>query len=280
MSGRQVGTGATVRGTGDDGPDAAAPRPAGEQVTGEQVILRPRRVLWLAWIGAVAVFVLFVVIAVVLRTADTGVYFRLADQISMVVLGLLIAGGLLLLARPRVRADARDIEVRNILLTRRVPWTEVVGVAFPDGASWARLDLPDYEYFPILAVQAADRQYAVAGIRRLRALHAAALQAAALQAAAHQAVGERPAGSGTVASAGAAERPPAAGGGLAGPQLTPDTGTTPTGTTPTGTTPTGTTPTGTTPSAGTAGAGTPDAATSGATPRHDGTPGSAGDSGA
>ncbi|WP_199796632.1 PH domain-containing protein [Pseudonocardia dioxanivorans] len=266
MSGRQVGTGATVRGTGDDGPDAAAPRPAGEQVTGEQVILRPRRVLWLAWIGAVAVFVLFVVIAVVLRTADTGVYFRLADQISMVVLGLLIAGGLLLLARPRVRADARDIEVRNILLTRRVPWTEVVGVAFPDGASWARLDLPDYEYFPILAVQAADRQYAVAGIRRLRALHAAALQAAA-----HQAVGERPAGSG----AGAAERPPAAGGGLAGPQLTPDTGTTPTGTTPTGTTPAGTTP-----SAGTAGAGTPDAATPGATPRHDDTPGSAGDSGA
>ena len=49
----------------------------------------------------------------VLRTADTGVYFRIADQVAMVMIGALIAGGVLLLARPRVRADADGIEVRN-----------------------------------------------------------------------------------------------------------------------------------------------------------------------
>jgi hypothetical protein len=50
----------------------------------------------------------------------------------------------------------------------------VRAVSFPDGSSWARLDLPDYEYLPVLAVQAVDGRRAVEDIRRLRALHAAA----------------------------------------------------------------------------------------------------------
>lgn len=140
----------------------------------DTVVLRPRKVLVSAWIGAVVVLGLFVAIAVLLRTVPTGVIFRLADQVAMVVLGLLIAGGVLLLARPRVRADAAGIEVRNILATRYVPWELVERVAFPDGASWARLDLPDDEYMSVLAVQAVDGRRAVDGITRLRALHAAA----------------------------------------------------------------------------------------------------------
>jgi hypothetical protein len=102
------------------------------------------------------------------------VYFRFADQVAVVLLGLLIAAGVLLLARPRVRADADGIEVRNILTTHRYPWRDVVRVAFPDGASWARLDLPDDEYVPVLAIQAVDGQRAVEAVRRVRALHAAA----------------------------------------------------------------------------------------------------------
>ena len=140
----------------------------------DTVVLRPRKVLVSAWIGAVVVLALFVTIAVVLRNVPTGVNFRVADQVAMVVLGLLIAGGVLLLARPRVRADAAGIEVRNILATRYVPWELVVRVAFPDGASWARLDLPDDEYMSVLAIQAVDGRRAVDGITRLRALHAAA----------------------------------------------------------------------------------------------------------
>lgn len=138
------------------------------------VVVRPLRSSVLAWVGAALVLGLFVVIAVLLRNSDTGVFFRLADQVALVVLGLFIAGGLLLLARPRVRADAEGVEVRNIGLARRLPWDQVVRVAFPDGASWARLDLPDYEYLPIMAVQSADGQRAVDAMRRLRALHTAA----------------------------------------------------------------------------------------------------------
>jgi Bacterial PH domain len=141
------------------------------------LVIRPRRVLRAAWVGAVATVAVFVAIAALLRTSDTGVYFRTADQVAMVLLGLLFAGGILLMARPRVRADARGVEVRNVAGPRYVPWEQVRAVAFPDGASWARLDLPDYEYLPVLAVQAVDGQRAVDAIRRLRALHAAARSA-------------------------------------------------------------------------------------------------------
>jgi hypothetical protein len=146
-----------------------AGRPAGDVV-----VLRPRKTLIAAWVGAVAVLGLFITIALVLRNSETGVYFRLADQVALVLLGVFIAGGVLLLARPRVRADAEGIEVRNVALTRRLPWDLVDRIAFPDGASWARLDLPDDEYLPVLAIQAVDGRYAVAGITKVRALHAAA----------------------------------------------------------------------------------------------------------
>ncbi|OJY39208.1 MAG: hypothetical protein BGP03_02505 [Pseudonocardia sp. 73-21] len=143
------------------------------EVQDTRVVVRPRKVSIAAWVGATAVLVLFVVVAVVLRSSDTGVRFRAADQVSLVILGVLIAAGLLLLARPRVIADAEGIEVRNVLFNRRFPWALVRRVAFPDGASWARLDLPDDEYIAMLAIQAVDGARAVDAIRKVRALHAA-----------------------------------------------------------------------------------------------------------
>jgi hypothetical protein len=127
-----------------------------------------------AWVCAVAVVVVFTAVASVLRNTETGVVFRPADQVAMVLLGVLLAAGILLLARPRVRADAEGVEVRNTGWPRYVPWDLVRAVSFPDGASWARLDLPDYEHVPVLAVQAVDGRRAVEAIRALRALHAAA----------------------------------------------------------------------------------------------------------
>jgi hypothetical protein len=140
--------------------------------TDDVLVVRPRKVLISAWVGSVAIVGLFVVIALLLRNSPTGVFFRLADQVALVLLGLFIAGGLLLLARPRVRADAQGVEVRNTLGARYVPWSYVQRVAFPDTASFARLDLPDDEYLTMLAIQAVDGQRAVEAITKLRALHA------------------------------------------------------------------------------------------------------------
>jgi hypothetical protein len=133
---------------------------------------RPRKARHVAVAAAVVLVVLFTVVAVLLRRTPTGVYFRFSDQVAMVLLGLLLAGAALLFARPRVRALAAGVEVRNVLTTRVVPWDLVLRVSFPDGAPWARLELPDDEYIAVMAIQAADGQYAVQAMRSLRAVHA------------------------------------------------------------------------------------------------------------
>ena len=155
-------------------PGSAPLAPDGRPPHGPVLVVRPRRVRRAAWAGAVALVAVFIVIASVLRTTDTGVVFRAADQVAMVLLGVLLAAGVLLLARPRVRADADGIEIRNTGWPRYLPWELVRAVSFPDGASWARLDLPDHEYVAVLAVQAVDGQHAVEAMRGLRALHASA----------------------------------------------------------------------------------------------------------
>lgn len=139
---------------------------------GSPLVIRPRRVRWLAWIGAVALFGVMVVVAVLLRSVPTGVYFRFADQVALVLIGLLMALLMLLLAMPKVEADADGVRVRNVLITRELGWDQVLEISFPDGAPWPRLELADDEYLPVLAIQAVDRARAVTAIRALRALHA------------------------------------------------------------------------------------------------------------
>jgi hypothetical protein len=133
---------------------------------------RPRKARRVAVAAAVVLVVVFSVVAVLLRRTPTGVYFRLSDQVAMVLLGLLLAGAALLFARPWVRAGADGVEVRNLLGTRMVPWELVLRVSFPDGAPWARLELPDDEYIAVMAIQSADGRHAVQAIRALRAVHA------------------------------------------------------------------------------------------------------------
>ncbi|MDQ2708369.1 MAG: PH domain-containing protein [Actinomycetota bacterium] len=137
-----------------------------------RLVARPRKARWFAIVGAVALVAVMSTVAALLRTVQTGVHFRLADQVAMVLLGALMAGGLLLFARPRVRAGAAGVEVRNVVNTRTYPWEQVAGFGFPDSATWGRLDLADDEYVPLLAVQVVDGDSAVAAMRGLRELHA------------------------------------------------------------------------------------------------------------
>lgn len=136
------------------------------------VVIRPRRATWVSVVLAAFLLVAFVVVAVLLRSSNTGAIFEVSDQIAMVGIGIVLAGGALLFATPRVRADAKGIEVRNvILLTKRYSWLEVIAVSFPDGASFARLELPEDEYLGVLAIQSVDRDHAVEAVRALRRLH-------------------------------------------------------------------------------------------------------------
>jgi photosystem II stability/assembly factor-like uncharacterized protein len=46
----------------------------------------------------------------------------------------------------------------------------VVAVSFPAGARWARIDLPDDEYIPLMAIQAVDKDRAVDAMDTVRRL--------------------------------------------------------------------------------------------------------------
>jgi hypothetical protein len=137
----------------------------------ERVVeVHPRKVRMVAIPTAAVLVVVFVVVAVLLRNTPTGVIFRMSDQVAMAGLGVLLACAVLLLARPRLRADAEGVEVRNILGTQRYQWSLVRAITFPDGAPWARLELPEDEYVPIMAIQSYDGTHAVRAMRELRAL--------------------------------------------------------------------------------------------------------------
>ncbi|MBS2080450.1 PH domain-containing protein, partial [Mycobacterium tuberculosis] len=51
-----------------------------------------------------------------------------------------------------------------------IEWPDVVDVSFPVGHRWARIDLPDDEYIPVMAIQAVDKGRAVEAMDTVRAL--------------------------------------------------------------------------------------------------------------
>lgn len=125
-----------------------------------------------AVVTAVVLLATHVTVAVLLRVSPTGVYFRTADQIALAGLGVLLAGIALLLTRPRVRVGPEGVAVRNILSERLIEWDLVQGLSFPDGAMWARVDIPDDEFISVMAIQSNDRDHAVAAVRKFRSLEA------------------------------------------------------------------------------------------------------------
>jgi hypothetical protein len=142
-----------------------------EVANGVALVVRPRRIRLFAGALAVVFVAAFVVIALLLKDSNTGVYFKTSDQVAMIGIGLMLAAGALWTTWPRVRADRAGVEVRNMLGTHEFDWGTVRQVSFPDGARWARLELPGDEYVPMLAIQALDRDRAVAAMRELRRLH-------------------------------------------------------------------------------------------------------------
>ena len=90
----------------------------------------------------------------------------------MILLGVLAAGGSLLLARPSLEADESGVRVRNLFGVVDLPWAVIRGVRFNRGAPWVALDLQDDDVVSVLAIQAADKEHAVRAVRDLRAMHA------------------------------------------------------------------------------------------------------------
>lgn len=134
------------------------------------VELRPHLTPLFAYAAAFLIAAVHIVAGLLLKTHSSGVVFQTADQVAMALLGLVIAGVVLLFARPRLRVGPAGLSVRNLLGDRLIPWSEAVGVSFPAGSRWARVDLPDDEYVPVMAIQAVDKDRAVEAMDTVRML--------------------------------------------------------------------------------------------------------------
>ena len=132
--------------------------------------IRPHLTPYFAYGAAAVILTAHVAVGALLKISSTGVIFQTADQVAIALLGVVIAGAVLMFARPRVRVGADGIAVRNLLAYRLIPWSDVVDVSFHPGARWARVDLPDDEYVPVLAIQSVDKERAVESMERVRKL--------------------------------------------------------------------------------------------------------------
>ncbi|KZS74362.1 hypothetical protein A4G29_23705 [Mycobacterium kansasii] len=134
------------------------------------VVLRPYWTPIFACVAAFLIVAVHVAVGMLLKVGTTGVVLRTADQVAMGALGLILAGAALLLTRPRLRVGPAGLSVRNLLGYKLLAWPDVVGVSFPGGSRWARIDLPDDEYIPVMAIQAVDKERAVAAMDTVRTL--------------------------------------------------------------------------------------------------------------
>ena len=82
----------------------------------------------------------------------------------------MLAGLIMTAARPRLRVDRNGLWNRNVVGESFVPWPLVMRIAFPQGANWAQLMMPDDETKPLMAIQAMDKGRAVAALERVREL--------------------------------------------------------------------------------------------------------------
>lgn len=137
---------------------------------GWDVTLRPHLTPYFAYGAAFVIAAAHITVGFLLKIGSTGVVFQTADQVAMGLLGIVLAGLVLLFTRPRLRIGPAGLSVRNLLGDKLVPWSQVVDVSFPPGARWARVDLPHDEYVPAMAIQAVDKGRAVQAMDTVREL--------------------------------------------------------------------------------------------------------------
>ena len=114
---------------------------------------RPRRGRILPLVLAGVAVVVCTVVAIGMGAGGS---WQVADQLSLVGLGLALAAFLGRYASIKAVPDDAGLTVRNLMLTRRVTWDEVLEVRFPEGAPWVTLELDDGDELAVMAIQRAD----------------------------------------------------------------------------------------------------------------------------
>ncbi|MFE5774915.1 PH domain-containing protein [Brachybacterium sp. NPDC056505] len=124
------------------------------------VVLRPRVTRVVAYvIGSV---VMLAAIGLSLLT-----HFGFADTVGFLAFGLAVLWFCHREGSVRATAHADRLVVRNLMATRELEWAEIIGVVFPPGDPWAKLDLADGDTLSVMAVQRTDGEKGMTAARRL-----------------------------------------------------------------------------------------------------------------
>jgi hypothetical protein len=169
MSGTGPGAddGEGSRGAGRGSGDRAADKPRVLQAL--HAPFRPRRARWTARVIALAEFVLVGVPALFVAGSGPGA-FSWVDRLSLLLLGAVIAAGILRFSLLRAMPSQQGLTVHNIVHRTELEWAQIVSVRFGGGAPWVLLDLSDGETLSVMAIQRADGARGEAEARRLATL--------------------------------------------------------------------------------------------------------------
>lgn len=124
------------------------------------VVLRPR----LTRVVAYAIGLLVLAAAIVLSVLT---HFGFADTVGFIAFGLGVLWFCHREGSVRATAHPDRLVVRNLMSTRELEWAEIIGVVFPPGDPWAKLDLADGDTVSVMAVQRTDGERGMQAARRL-----------------------------------------------------------------------------------------------------------------
>ncbi|GAB11039.1 hypothetical protein GOARA_064_00410 [Gordonia araii NBRC 100433] len=146
-------------------------------------VYRPRRLVIWSCVAAAVVLVIHATFAYLLPKSHLDLFGRTftfgdngvknlgaSDQWAIMLIGVVVAGAILLLTRPRLRVGRHGVGVRNLVGERQYRWDEFTGVVYPDRGSSAWLELPMDEHIPVLAIRIGDGEAAVEAMERVREL--------------------------------------------------------------------------------------------------------------
>lgn len=153
---------------GDPGahPDAGASPPAPGDALAP---FRPRRGRFVAQCALWGSLVVFGVIALLIP-AQVGGSWGVADRLMFFGLGVAVAALAWRYTAIRATPSRQHLVVRNLVVSRTVEWSQVVGIQFGGGEPWVTLDLDDGDTLAVMAIQKADGPAAQQQASRLAAL--------------------------------------------------------------------------------------------------------------
>lgn len=145
--------------------------PAGSDPTQTELpyVFRPLGVRLAGWFFGV----LFVIICATMWIglgAELREKFAVRHELTLLALAVGLLVCLHAMMRCRVEADQDGLRIVNGYRSRRLEWTQVVGVHLPSGAPWATLDLVDGSTASAMGIQGSDGVRAREQVRRLRTL--------------------------------------------------------------------------------------------------------------